>query len=344
MTAKPCRAIGGAPAPMEAKLVADLPADAGWQFEPKWDGFRAIAVRRGGALELYSKSGKRLDRFFPEIAAMLEALPERCFILDGELVVPLGDTLSFDSLQARLHPAPSRIARLARETPAQLILFDCLGLGEVDLLGEPLTARRAALEAFHADHGGPDLLLSPRTTSVAHARAWLATSGGALDGVMAKRSDEPYRPGERAMLKVKTLRTADCVVGGYREAEGEIVSLLLGLYDEAGALDLVGFLSGIGAGLRPQLRPRLAPLVGGAGFTGRAPGGPSRWNEGKEKPWIALKPELVVEVGYDQVTGARFRHGTRFLRWRPDKAPGQCTMEQLVPALAPSRLARDLTG
>jgi ATP-dependent DNA ligase len=325
---------------MEAKLVAELPAEPGWQFEPKWDGFRALVVRDGGDVEVFSKSGKSLARYFPEIVTLVTGIEQERFVLDGELILPVDDVLSFDALQARLHPAESRIQKLSRETPAQLMLFDCLGDGDADLLGRPLCDRRAALEAFHARHGGPALLLSP-CGDLEAARGWLERSGGALDGVVAKRLDEPYRLGERAMLKVKQHRTADCVVGGFRRAKegGGVASLLLGLYDGAGRLNHVGFTSGIAAADRTALAARLEPLIEAPGFTGKAPGSPSRWNNGEESVWEPLRSDLVVEVLYDQVTGARFRHGTRLLRWRPDKAPTQCTMEQLVDGLRPAELA-----
>jgi ATP-dependent DNA ligase len=328
------------PAPMEAKLVSALPEDEGWQFEPKWDGFRALARRDGDAVEIWSKSGKPLGRYFPEVTALLAGLDATDFLLDGELILPVGDSLSFDALQARLHPAASRIAKLSRETPARLMLFDLLALDGEDLSQRPLAERRKALERFHRAHGGPDLLLSPCTLDRGEAVAWLAKSGGALDGVIAKRRDEPYRPGERAMLKVKQRRSADCVVGGVRyDGHGQAVaSLLLGLYNAEGLLDHVGFVSGLSQDQREELVAAVAPLMGGVGFTGKAPGGPSRWNAGREAPWVPLAPELVVEVLYDQVTGNRFRHGTRFLRWRPDKAPRQCTFEQLARPLAPSQL------
>ncbi|MDF7773660.1 ATP-dependent DNA ligase [Sphingomonas sp. AOB5] len=267
----------------------------------------------------------------------------RCddYVLDGELILPLSGALSFDALQARLHPAESRILRLSRETPAQLMLFDCLALEGAALIDCPLADRRAALKRFHSRDGSAVLLLSPHTASLAGAEAWLTASGGALDGVIAKPLDEPYRPGERAMLKVKRHRTADCVVGGFRRAkDGPLVaSLLLGLYDDAGLLNHVGFTSALAKADRAELTERLDALIAAPGFTGKAPGGPSRWNDGKESEWIPLKPELVVEVSFDQVTGDRFRHGTGLVRWRPDKAPRQCRMEQLDYALRPSELA-----
>ena len=326
-------------ASMEAKLAAALPAGPGWQYEPKWDGFRCLAYRDGSDVALMSKSGKPLDRFFPEVAALVAGLTADRFVVDGELIIEIGGALSFDALQARLHPAASRIARLSCETPAQLMLFDCLALGDDRLIDTPLTARRAALERFVA--GEPALRLSPATTDPAAAAAWLAASGGALDGIVAKRTADRYRPAERAMIKVKPHRTADCVVGGFRHAaDGSGVgSLLLGLYDAGGALDHVGFTSGIRDADRAALTAMLAPLAGGAGFTGNAPGGPSRWSTERSAEWVPLRPELVVEVGYDQVTAGRFRHGTGFVRWRPDKAPVQCTLDQLAPPLRPAELA-----
>ena len=326
-------------APMEAKLVGELPQEAGWQFEPKWDGFRALVFRENEDVEILSKSGKSLSRYFPEVVALVAGVARDRFILDGELILPIGDVLSFDALQARLHPAESRIRKLSQETPAQLMLFDFLRDGNKDLLGRPLIERRAELEEFHHRHGGPSLLLSP-CGDLDAARSWLAQSGGALDGVVAKRIDDPYCAGERAMLKVKQRRTADCVVGGFRRSKdgGGVASLLLGLYDEAGRLNHVGFTSGIAASERGTITARLEPLIEPPGFTGKAPGGPSRWNKGEESAWEPLRSVLVVEVLYDQVTGARFRHGTRLLRWRPDKAPAQCTMDQLVHELRPAEL------
>ncbi|MGK6354251.1 ATP-dependent DNA ligase [Sphingomonas sp. DT-207] len=325
--------------PMEAKLVEALPDGPGWQFEPKWDGFRCLVFKQGGDVALQSKSGKPLARYFPEIAALIGALPVERLVLDGELLIPVGDALSFEALQMRLHPAESRVRKLAAETPAQLMLFDCLWSPDAGTLaGRPLAERRAALERFHAGHGSPDLRLSPATEDPAAAQAWLDAAGGALDGVVAKRLDEPYRPGERAMLKVKRLRTADCVVGGFRYAakKREVGSLLLGLYDHAGLLHHVGFTSAIPAADRPALTRQLEALIEPPGFTGDAPGGPSRWSTERTGEWEPLRPELVVEVRYDHVTGRRFRHGTGFLRWRPDKAPRQCTMEQLEGEVRPA--------
>ncbi len=250
----------------------------------------------------------------------------------------------FDALQARLHPAASRIARLSRETPARLMLFDCLAAGAVVLSDAPLTERRAALERMIA--GDPRVDLSPATADRATAAGWLAASGGALDGIVAKRADDRYRPGERAMVKVKPLRTADCVVGGFRTASGsdDVGSLLLGLYDATARLNHVGFTAAIKAGERAGLTARLRPLAGGSGFTGNAPGGPSRWSTARTAAWVPLRPELVVEVRYDQVTACRFRHGTALVRWRPDKDPNQCTMDQLAPPLRQAELAAIVAG
>ena len=327
---------------MEARLTDQIPTGADWQFEPKWDGFRCLAFRDGDAVELMSKSGKPLGRYFPEILAALAAVDAHRFVLDGELVLPEGDRLSFAALQMRLHPAASRIARLARETPAQLMLFDCLQIGGKDLSGRRLGERRAALEAFLREAAGPRLLLSPCTTKRDVAEAWFTGTGGALDGIVAKRLDEPYRAGERAMLKIKQQRAADCVVGGYRTTGKAVASLLLGLYDDQGRLNSVGFTSSFSAAERDQLLTLLEPLHGPSPFTGTSPGGPSRWSKGRSTDWIPLRPELVAEVTYDQVTGERFRHGTTFVRWRPDKAPRQCTMDQLGHALPPAELAEVL--
>jgi ATP-dependent DNA ligase len=324
--------------PMEAKLVDELPLGDGWQFEPKWDGFRCIAARDDGAVELISKSGKPLARYFPEVVAMLEAMAEPRFVLDGELIIPIGECLSFEALQLRLHPAESRIRKLSGETPTHFMLFDLLALGGEMLAAEPLSVRRAALERFHAAHGSDALLLSPATTDCDQAKAWLVRSGGALDGVVVKRLDEPYRPGERAMLKVKQIRSADCVVGGFRYASGkkEVGSLLLGLFGEDGKLHHVGYCPPPGD--KAELTARLEALVAAPGFTGDAPGGPSRWSTERSAEWQPLRWELIAEVKYDQVTGRRFRHATRFLRWRPDKAPEQCGFDQLIGELRPAEM------
>ncbi|HEY6577899.1 MAG TPA: ATP-dependent DNA ligase [Rhizomicrobium sp.] len=330
--------------PIEARLVSELPRGGHWQFEPKWDGFRCLAFRRGPDVELRAKSGKPLTRYFPEIAAALAGVPAQWFVLDGELLIAAGESLSFDSLQMRLPPAQTRVEKLSRETPAILMLFDMLEAGKGNLLlDRPLSERRKALETFYARNCNDRLRLSPFTTDGKEAKKWLAQAGrGALDGVIAKPLDEPYRPGERAMLKIKCLRTADCVVGGFRYASGsrDIGSLLLGLYNEEGQLDHVGFTSGIADRDQPTLQKKLARLRGGAGFSGAAPGGPSRWSTDRSSEWEPLKPALVAEVRYDHVTGRRFRHGTAFLRWRPDKRPEQCTFDQLQKEARPGKLLR----
>jgi ATP-dependent DNA ligase len=328
--------------PMEALLVDALPTESGWQFEPKWDGFRCIAIKRGTAVQLFAKSGKPLHRFFPEVAAALAAL-DADFILDGELAVPVGDSLDFDAIQARLHPAESRIRKLAGETPALLILFDAIELDGEPLAAMALSARRKLLEVFFARHPSPTLRLSPITTDPAVARRWLDTTTGALDGVVAKRTDDVYQPGRRAMLKVKNIRTADCVVGGFRYGTGStiVASLLLGLYDADGKLDHVGFTSALGHEDKSALTAQLEAKRGD-GFTGNAPGGPSRWSTERTGTYEPLRHELVVEVSYDHITGGRFRHGTGLRRWRPDKAPRQCTYDQLQLAARPSELIRDL--
>jgi ATP-dependent DNA ligase len=333
------------PAPMEALLAAELPEGEGWQYEPKWDGFRCLARRDGDDVTLTSKSGKPLGRYFPDVVDMLRLLEDDDFLLDGELIIPVGDALSFDALQLRLHPAESRVRKLAAEHPAELMLFDLLEIDGTDLTGEPLDTRREALERFFAKNGSARLHLSPVTHDRNVALQWLERSGGALDGVIAKRSDLEYRSGERAMVKVKQQRTADCVVGGFRytEKKKEVGSLLLGLYDDAGLLNHVGFTSAIPAKERPALTAKLEKLIQPPGFTGSAPGGPSRWNTERSMAWEPLKPVLVVEVRYDQVSSGRFRHGTGFVRWRPDKDPKQCTYDQLAPELRPSEL-KELFG
>ena len=322
--------------PMEARLVDELPEEAGWQFEPKWDGFRCLAFRAGEEIELRAKSGKPLGRYFPEMAAALRRLEPSRFVLDGELVIPVGETFSFDALQMRLHPAESRIKKLAAETPAVLFLFDLLATpGGETLLQMPLLQRRAALDAFIRSIGAVEAVrLSPFTRDLAEAQRWLEASGGALDGVIAKRLDGAYQPGERAMLKVKKRRTADCVIGGFRyeRNSSRVGSLLLGLYNREGKLDHVGFTATLHDLDRGALTRQLEGLIEPPGFTGNAPGGPSRWSTERSGEWQPLRPELVVEVRYDHVSGGRFRHGTRLLRWRPDKAPRQCTFEQIEAA------------
>jgi ATP-dependent DNA ligase len=326
---------------MEARLVDALPVGPGWAYEPKWDGFRCIARRKRDDVTLTSKSGKPLGRYFPDVVAMLADLDQERFVLDGELIIAAGDGLSFAALQMRLHPAESRVRKLAAETPASFMLFDCLALGGKDLTALPFAERRAALESFYTETGGGRLLLSPLTSDATDASQWLQRGGKALDGVVAKRLDLAYRPGDRAMAKIKQHRSADCVVGGFRYAgasQKAVGSLLLGLYDDAGRLDHVGFTSSFDAEEKVALKAKLEPLIEPPGFTGDAPGGQSRWSTERSTQWQPLRPELVVEVRYDQITGCRFRHGTTFLRWRPDKAPEQCRMDQLARELKPAEL------
>ncbi|HHY49721.1 MAG TPA: ATP-dependent DNA ligase [Alphaproteobacteria bacterium] len=318
---------------MEARSVEALPADPGWQYEPKWDGFRCLAIRDGAGARLFAKSGKGLGRYFPEVVGNVAALPADGLILDGELVIMTPEGLSFDALQLRLHPAESRIRKLAAEIPAVFVAFDLpRGPGGRDLRDSPLVERRAALETFLA-RPASGILLSPVTRDHAEARRWLEQAGGAIDGVVCKRLDGVYAAGERAMLKVKHIRSADCVVGGFRYGTNsrEVRSLLLGLYDEAGRLDHVGFTSGFVGINKQELTARLEAMRG-EGFTGNAPGGPSRWATERTGEYVPLRHELVVEVLYDHVSGGRFRHGTRIHRWRPDKAPRQCTYEQIRPS------------
>jgi ATP-dependent DNA ligase len=320
--------------PMEAKSVEEIPVGSNWQYEPKWDGFRCIAFRDGELVELQSKSGQSLTRYFPELVTELGSLKAAQFVLDGEIIVLVKDKLSFDDLLQRIHPAASRVAKLSQETPAQFVLFDLLVDAQGRLLtGETLEQRRAQLESFVATNmrGKSSFLLSPATADIKVARQWLKTMRGQLDGLIAKPLDAPYGSGERAMQKIKNLRTADCVVGGFRYGSRTRVvgSLLLGLYDDDGLLHHVGFTSSMESASRAELTRKLEALIEPPGFTGRAPGGPSRWSSERSSEWQPLRPELVVEVRYDHFTSGRFRHGTKLMRWRPDKSPQQCRMDQV---------------
>lgn len=322
-------------APMEAQLAAELPKGDRWQYEPKWDGFRCIAFRDGKRVELMSKAGKPLGRYFPDIVAALLELPAKRFVLDGELVVPAGKALSFDDLLQRIHPAASRVNKLAAEHPAQFLIFDILvDTSGHSLVKQPLSERREALESFAATElpGSKTVKLSPATTSAATVTRWRKSIGSGLDGIIAKRRDMPYMSGDRTgMRKVKSIRTADCVVGGFRYGSKTrlVGSLLLGLYDSERLLHHVGFTSGLKAADKPVLTKQLEKLVSPPGFTGSAPGGPSRWSTERSGQWEPLKPVLVAEVEYDHFSGGRFRHGTGFVRWRPDKDPLQCTLKQV---------------
>lgn len=322
---------------MEARTVAEIPEGDGWQYEPKWDGFRCLAFRDGKTVKLQSKSGQPLERYFPELVAALLDLEAKQFVLDGEIIVPVDGALSFDDLLQRIHPAASRILKLSVERAAQLIVFDILADEKGKSLVElPLEARREQLEAFAKRFlkANDSIRLSPATTEMPVVRKWFKAVGSGLDGVIAKRIDMPYMSGDRTgMVKVKHRRTADCVVGGFRYAEKARVigSMLLGLYDDDGLLHHVGFTSAFTAKERSEFTPKLEKLIKPPGFTGQAPGGPSRWSTKRSTEWEPLAPKLVVEVEYDHFTNGRFRHGTKLLRWRPDKAPRQCTLDQVGP-------------
>jgi ATP-dependent DNA ligase len=324
-------------APMEALSVDTIPEGEDWQYEPKWDGFRCLLFRDGDSVELQSKSGQSLTRYFPELVAAAAALKARRFVLDGEIVVPQGRAFSFDNLLQRIHPAASRVKKLAAETPALMIVFDLLAEGKDDLTDEALRDRRKMLDAFAKTtlKGHKAFRLSPATTKLGDAKKWLTQVGATLDGIIAKRRDLAYESGNRhGMQKIKNYRSADCVVGGFRYNEGKktVGSLLLGLYNDAGLLDHVGFTSSLKGGEKEALTEKLEKLIGPPGFTGDKPGGPSRWSTKRSSEWQPLKPKLVVEVCYDHFSGGRFRHGTRLMRWRPDKAPKQCTMKQVAGA------------
>ncbi len=325
--------------PMEAKSVAEIPSGPGWSYEPKWDGFRCLAFRSGSQVVLQSKAGQPLGRYFPELVGALSALPQKKFVLDGEIVITRDGHLSFDDLLMRIHPAASRIRKLSAQTPAEYLVFDILldenGKPTTDL---PLGARREQLEIFFKKLAGrrsARVRLSPATRERREAQRWMRELGASgLDGVVAKRADESYHSGERTMQKIKRIRTADCAVGGFRYAQkgGAIGSLLLGLYNDRGLLDHVGFTSSFNAEDRKALKPVVRAYEGGSGFSGNAPGGPSRWSTRRSEEWTPLEPKLVCEVRYDHFSGGRFRHGTKFLRWRPDKDPRQCTFEQVKPS------------
>jgi len=322
--------------PMEAKSVDAIPVGSEWEYEPKWDGFRCLAFRDGDTVALQSKAGEPLERYFPEMVEAIRAVKAKRFVLDGEIVIPSGKSLSFDDLLMRIHPAESRVRKLAAETPSLLIVFDLLvDENGASLVSLPLAERRPRLETFAAKilKGHPQIRLSPASDDPQVALRWFEKTRGALDGVIAKRRDLPYQSGDRTgMVKIKQRRSADCVVGGFRYAskgKSEVGSLLLGLYDETGLLNHVGFTSSFSAAEKRALVGKLEKLVEPPGFTGNAPGGPSRWSTERSTEWQPLQPKLVAEVEYDHVSGGRFRHGTKFVRWRPDKAPKQCTYEQI---------------
>ncbi len=319
--------------PMLAQAQDEIPRGEGWVYEPKWDGFRAIAFRDAAGVHLCSRTGQPLERYFPEVVAGLVQALAGPAVVDGEIILPGERGLDFDALQARIHPAASRVAKLSQQTPAGFVAFDALAAGSADLRAQPFRERREALRGLFAAHGA--FFVTPQTTSADEAQRWFEDFEGAgCDGVIARRAELPYRPGERVMVKVKHGRTVDCVVGGFREgkAAGTVGSLLLGLHDDAGVLHHVGHTSSFTAKEKKALFERLQPLVGGESFgRGRTPDAPSRWSKDKARTWVALTPSLVCEVRYDYLQGPRFRHAATFLRWREDKRPGECTTAQLVP-------------
>lgn len=346
---------------MLAKAADELPEGEGWIYEPKWDGFRCIVFRDGDEVELGSRNERPLTRYFPEVvAAVCRHLPARC-VIDGEILIPGAVGLDFDALLQRIHPADSRVQKLAAETPASFVAFDLLAVGDRDLTELPLSERRAMLESVATTR--PPIFVTPISTDIATAKDWFSRFEGAgLDGVVAKRADLPYRPGERVMVKVKHRRTADCVVAGYRiHKDGNGVgSLLLGLYDDSGDLQHVGVASSFTAKRRRELLEELRPLLDGAldghpwqGWAEavereqaegrRMPGAVSRWNAKKDLSWTAIRAERVAEVQFDQLQGRRFRHATSFVRWRPDREPSSCTYDQLEVA-APLELASVFGG
>jgi ATP-dependent DNA ligase len=320
--------------PMLARSADQIPTGAGWRYEPKWDGFRAIVFRDGADVHVGSRNGQPLQRFFPEILDPLRAALPDPAVVDGEIIIATPRGLDFDALQMRLHPAASRVARLAGETPATVILFDLLGRGSDDLRGRPLVTRRELL--LGAITANARVALTPQTADFDEASDWFTRYEGAgLDGIIAKPEDSTYRSGDRGWTKVKHRRTVDCVVGGYRmEAKGDGVgSLLLGLYDSDGVLQHAGHTSSFSVKERRDLVQLLAPLTGGESFGhGRTPGAPSRWSRDKDAAWTAVTPSLVCEVSFDHLQGQRFRHAARFLRWRDDRDPKSCTYDQLTPA------------
>ena len=322
--------------PMEARSVDEIPSGDGWQYEPKWDGFRCIAFRESGEIFLQSKAGQPLARYFPDVVEALTRLKAKRFVLDGELAIPVSGALSFDELQLRLHPAASRVQKLAAAHPALFIAFDLLAATNgKSMLEQPLPKRRTELEKFARQFfpNEKQIRLSPATTDLREAQHWFKQVGGNLDGLIAKRLDLPYASGERtAMVKIKQLRTVDCVIGGFRYASSAPVigSLLLGLYDEEGLLHHVGFTSAFKTEEKADLTKKFEALKKAPGFTGNAPGGPSRWSTERSAQWEPVAPKMVVEVTYDHFTGDRFRHGTKIVRWRKDKAPRQCTLDQVA--------------
>lgn len=328
---------------MEARSVDAIPAGKEWQYEPKWDGFRCLLMRDAGTVTMYSKAGQDLSRYFPEVVGAALTLGEKSFVLDGEIVVPVGGGFSFDDLLQRIHPAASRVKKLSEQTPALFLAFDLLKSGKTELADQLLPKRRSQLEDFANHYFSRENLfrLSPASRKVKDAERWLGSAGGGSDGVIAKRVDLPYQAGNRdGMQKIKRYRSADCVIGGFRYGENlqegrkVVGSILLGLYDDKGLLHHVGFSSGIKAKDKPPLTDKLEAVRIDRSFTGNVPGGPSRWSTKRSSEWQPVKPNYVIEVTYDHFTSGRFRHGTSILRWRPDKKADQCTMQQIEQKVA----------
>jgi ATP-dependent DNA ligase len=319
--------------PMEAKRVSSVPTGDKWLFEPKWDGFRAVVFRDNDEVAIQSKSGQPLARYFPEVVDAFRSLEQKQFVVDSEIVVPIEGKPSFDHLLQRIHPAEKRVRMLAETTPAHCYVFDLLVLKSKNLTTLPIEERREVLNDFFESVKSNSIHLSPATTDRKIALGWFEQFGElGLDGIMAKRLGEPYHSGDRdGMVKVKHLKTADCVVGGFRHGEGtkHVGSLLLGLYDDKDRLVYIGHSSSIKRDDRAELTKELEALQGENPFQVRVPGGPSRWATEKSSEWVPLKPKLVCEVEYDYFSQGRFRHGSKFLRWRPDKKPEMCRMEQV---------------
>ena len=332
--------------PMLAKSQEEVPAGDGWRYEPKWDGFRAIVTRDEGRVTMDSRGDRPLGRYFPELVGLLHGQSAATYVMDGEILMVANGVMDFETLQLRLHPAASRVNKLAGEIPATFVAFDLLEIDGRDV--RPLTTdeRRVELERLIERlgaelapdgpaglHPGPALILTPRTDDLTVARRWFEdVDGVGQDGIVAKRAEQRYVEGERVMVKVKHHRTADCVVGGYRLARNGdgVGSLLLGLYDDAGSLQYVGHTSAFNAKERRELREILAPLEGGSSFgEGRSPGGPSRWSGGRDTEWVPLEPTLVCEVRFERLQGGRFRHSASVVRWRTDRDPKSCTFDQL---------------
>jgi ATP-dependent DNA ligase len=317
---------------MLSTLAHEIPRGEGWRYEPKWDGFRAIVTVRGEHVEIASRRGQPLARYFPELPRPIAKAIQGEAIVDGEIIIATERGLDFEALQMRLHPAASRVAKLALETPARVVFFDFLRDDGVDLTKLPLSERRACL--LERVVPSPTVAITPQTEDPDVAARWFnAYEGAGLDGVIAKRSEQPYLPGQRGWVKIKHMRTVDCAVGGYRVAASgkAVASLLLGLYDDNHVFHFVGHTSSFSASQRRELLAELSKLGGESFGTGRTPGAPSRWSSGKDLDWVPIRPDRVCEVSFDYLQGTRFRHAARFLRWRADKESRECTFDQIIP-------------